>query len=71
MLTNEYLADLIVKDHRKRLLEDARKIHLLEAGKKPKPKDRKHLHLSRIVGPLKFFGLRLQNKKPGYLQKPS
>ena len=63
MLTNNYLADLIVKDHRKRLLEEARKVRLLEEAKTPKPKDRKHLHLSRIVKSLKFFELRLENKK--------
>ena len=63
MLTNNYLADLIVKDHRKRLLEDARKVRLLEEAKKPESKDRGHHNVSNIFNYLKFFGLRLQNKK--------
>ena len=63
MLTNNYIADLIVKDHRKRLLEDARKIRLLEEAKKPQPKNRKHLHLSKIGKSLEVIGLRLQNKR--------
>ena len=63
MLTNNYLANLIVKDHRKRLLEDARKARLLEEAKKPKSKDRKHRHFSKIGKSLEMFGLRLQNKK--------
>ena len=63
MLTNNYLANLIVKDHRKRLLEDARKAHLSEVAKKPESKVRKHRHFSKIGKSLKFVGLRLQNKK--------
>ena len=62
MLTNNYLANLIVKDHRKRLLEDARKVRLLEEAKKPKPRDRKHRHFSKIGKSLETLGLRLQNK---------
>ena len=63
MLTNNYLANLIVKDHRKRLLEDARKVRLLEEAKKPESKVRGHHHVSRMFNYLKFFGLQLQNKK--------
>ncbi len=63
MLTNNYLANLIVKDHRKRLLEDARKVRLLDEAKKPESKVRKHRHFSKIGKSFRFFGLRLQNKK--------
>ncbi len=62
MLTNDYIANLIVKDHRKRILEDARKAHLSEVVKKPKSKVRKHRHLPRIGKSIELFGLRLQNK---------
>ncbi len=63
MLTNNYLANLIVKDHRNRLLEEARKVRLLEEAKKPESKVRGHHHVLRIFNYLKFFELRLQNKK--------
>ncbi len=63
MLSNNYLANLIVKDHRKRLLEDARKAHLSEVVKKPESKVRKHRHFSKIGKSLKFVGLRFQNKE--------
>ncbi len=63
MLTNNYLANLIVKDHRKRILEDARKAHLSKVAKKPESEVRGYHHLSRIFNYLKFFELRLQNKK--------
>ena len=63
MLTNNYLADIVVKDHRKRLLEEARKVRLPEEVKQPEPKVKKHRHFLKMSKSMKFFGLRLQNKK--------
>ena len=63
MLTNNYLANLLVKDHRKRLLEEARKVRLPEKDKKPEPKVKKDSYFSKIGRSLEIVGLRLQNKK--------
>ena len=50
MLSNNYIATLIVKDHRKRLLEDARRIHLLKVLKQPKSKDSEHHNTLKETG---------------------
>ena len=63
MLSNNYIAKLIVKDHSKRLLEEARKARLPEGVEKSNPKVKKHRHFSKMSKSMKFFGLRLQNKK--------
>ena len=63
MLTNDYIANLVVKDHRKRIMDDARIAHLSEVAKKPKSKDRKRRHLEKIGKSLELFALRLQNKE--------